>query len=73
MLERIKLTAKKVVVMEEGVDSLGLRISAALAPLPVVRMCVPSKPLVQASVSQQRQLCGLTAEALEAYLKEATY
>jgi deoxyxylulose-5-phosphate synthase len=45
MLEQVKRTAKKVVVMEEGVDCLGLRVSAALSPIPVIRMCVPNDPV----------------------------
>ena len=65
MLSRVRQTAKRVVVMEEGVDCLGLRISAALSPIPVVRMCVPSDPVSQACVNHQRQFCGLTAELLE--------
>ena len=65
MLDRVKQTAKRVVVMEEGVDCLGIRILAALSPIPVVRMCVPSDPVSQACVNHQRQFCGLTAELLE--------
>ena len=70
MLERIQKTAKRVVVMEEGVDCLGLRVNAVLSPIPVVHMCVPNEPVSQASVNHQRQFCGLTAEALEQYLTE---
>ena len=65
MLRRVTQTAKRVVVMEEGVDCLGLRVSAALSPILVVRMCVPYDPVSQACVNHQRQFCGLTAELLE--------
>ena len=70
MLSRIGKTAKRVIVMEEGVDCLGLRVSAALSPVPVVRMCVPNDPVSQACVNHQRQHCALTAEALEQHLAE---
>ena len=70
MLEQIKHTAKRVVVMEEGVDCLGLHVSAALSPVPVARMCVPNDPVSQACVNHQRQFCGLTADALEEILLE---
>jgi len=70
MLSLVKSAAKQVVVMEEGVDCLGLRVSAALSPVPVARMCVPSDPVSQACVNHQRQFCGLTAEALEECLLE---
>jgi 1-deoxy-D-xylulose-5-phosphate synthase len=70
MLSRVKQTAKRVIVMEEGIDCLGLRVNAALSPVPVVHMCVPSDPVSQACVNHQRQFCGLTADALEENLKE---
>ena len=68
MLDRIRQKAEHVVVMEESVDSLGLRIAAELSPIPVIRMNVPSDPVSQACVNHQRRFCGLTAEALEANL-----
>jgi len=70
MLECIRRTAKRVVVMEEGVDCLGVRVASALAPMPVARMCVPQTPVTQAPVHRQRQFCKLTAEELERQLTE---
>lgn len=70
MLARIKRTAKQVVVMEEGVDCLGLHVHAVLSPVPVVHMCVPNDPVSQACVNHQRQFCGLTPELLEQHLTE---
>lgn len=70
MLSRVKACAKRVIVMEEGVDCLGLRVSAALSPVPVVRMCVPDDPVSQACVNHQRQFCALTPEVLEQHLLE---
>lgn len=70
MLSRVKACAKRVIVMEEGVDCLGLRASAALSPVPVVRMCVPDDPVSQACVNHQRQFCALTPEVLEQHLLE---
>jgi len=70
MLNAIKKTARRVIVLEENVDCLGLRITAELSPIPVVRMCAPCVPAQQANVSHQRVCCGLTAEALEANLLE---
>ncbi|MEA4913892.1 MAG: 1-deoxy-D-xylulose-5-phosphate synthase [Christensenella sp.] len=70
MLEQVKRTVKKVVVMEEGVDCLGLRVSAVLSPIPVTRMCVPNDPVSQACVNHQRQFCGLTTDALIENLTE---
>ena len=70
MLDEIRNKARRVVVLEESVDCLGLRIAAELSPVPVVRMCVPCLPASQATVNHQRSCCGLTAEALEANLLE---
>ena len=70
MLRRVKQTAKRVVVMEEGVDCLGLHVHAVLSPVPVVHMCVPNDPVSQACVNHQRQFCGLTPELLEQHLTE---
>lgn len=68
VLQSIRKKSKLVIVMEESIDCLGLRLAAELAPIPVVRMCVPDDPVEQACVNQQRQHCGLTAEALERIL-----
>ena len=65
LLETIQKTAKFVVVMEEGVDCLGLAVTAAVAPVKVERMNVSCAPVTHASVSSQRERCGLTAAALE--------
>ena len=70
LLEEIRRVSKRVVVMEEAVDCLGVRLSAELSPIPVVRMCVPCVAVAQATVSHQRMSCGLSAEALEAALSE---
>lgn len=70
MLAEVQKTAKRVVVMEEGVDCLGLHVSAALSPIRVARMCVPNDPVSQACVNHQRQFCALTAEVLEGHLTE---
>lgn len=69
-LEQIRRVSKRVVVLEESVDCLGVRLAAELSPIPVVRMHVPCSPVSQATVSHQRVCCGLTAEALEANLLE---
>lgn len=70
VLDEIRRVSSRVVVIEESVDCLGLRLTAALAPIRVIRMCVPNTPLAQAGVSRQRQICGLSAESLEAKLLE---
>ena len=70
MLEEVKRTSRRVIVIEENVDCLGIRLSAELSPIPVERMRVPCSPVSQATVSHQRVCCGLTAEALEANLLE---
>ena len=58
MLSELKRRAKRVIVMKENVECLGLKIAAALSPVPVVRMCVPDSPVMHACVGRQRDLCG---------------
>lgn len=70
LLDRLGREAKRVIVMEENVDCLGMRIAAALSPIPVVRMCVPDTPVMHACVGRQRDCCGLNAETLERHLQE---
>lgn len=70
LLDRLEREAKRVIVMEESVDCLGMRIAAALSPIPVVRMCVPDTPVMHACVGRQRDCCGLNAETLERHLQE---
>lgn len=72
-LEAVKQTAKLVVVMEEGVDCLGFAVTAAVAPVKVIRMNVSyMEPVTHATVNSQREHCGLTACALEQCLTEKT-
>ena len=70
LLDKLGKQAKRVIVMEENVECLGLKIAAALSPVPVVRMCVPDRPVMHAGVGRQRDLCGLNAETLERHLLE---
>lgn len=72
-LQAVKEKAKLVVVMEECVDCLGLAVTAAVAPVPVVRMNVSCmEPITHATVNSQRERCGLTAYALEQALMGKT-
>jgi 1-deoxy-D-xylulose-5-phosphate synthase len=70
LLAELKDRVKRVIVMEESIDVLGLNVTAALSPIPVIRMCVPDRPVTHASVGSQRDCCGLNAETLERYLRE---
>ncbi len=72
MLGRVRSGAKRVVVVEDGVDCLGRAVAAELSGMAVVRMCVPDgRPVPQGSVAEQRVMCGLTAEALRHAILEA--
>ena len=64
MLARLKSACKRVVVVEDGVDCLGKAVAAELSPRIVVRMHVPDRPIAHATVSEQREECGLTEDAL---------
>ena len=73
MLEQVKQAARRVVVIEDGVDCLGKAVAAYLQGVEVVRMHVPhERPVPQGTVAQQREMCGLTTEALRKALLEGS-
>ncbi len=72
MLLRIKNRCTRAVVVENGVDCLGRAVAAELAPVPVIRMHVPNRPIAHATVNEQREECGLTEDALRKAILEGT-
>ena len=70
MLRRLQNDCKRVVVIEDGVDCLGKAIAAELSPMDVRRLHVPSMPVMHATVQEQREACGLTADALKRAITE---
>ena len=70
MLERIKKTAKRVIVAEEGVVSFGMALSRALYPLPVTCIGLPVAPIPQGSVAQQRTRYGVAAADIARAIEE---
>ena len=63
--------SKRVIVLEECVDCLGKAVAAEATDCRVIRMCAPDRPIPQATVAEQREMCGLTAERLTALIREA--
>ena len=70
LLAEIRGRAKRVVVVEESVDCLGKAVAAELSGVPVTRLCVPDRIIKQATVTEQRAECGLTAADIERAVKE---
>lgn len=62
MLERVRNTAKRVVVVEDGIDAFGKDIAPRLPDIDVIRLHVPDEPVHHATVNEQRLLCGLTSD-----------
>ena len=60
MIERLKKMAKRVVVVEDGIDAFGKALAARLPGLDVCRLHVPDEPIHHAALDEQRALCGLT-------------
>ena len=73
MLAEVARTAKRVIVMEEGVDCLGRLVAEELSgsAIPIERICVPDEPIRQASIAEQREYCGLTEEHLREVIGES--
>ncbi len=67
-LDLLAREAQDVITIEDGVADLGLgaRITMRLngSGVRVHRLGVPNKPILQASVTQQRELCGLSEEQI---------
>lgn len=70
MLTRIANAAKRVVVVEDGVDAFGMSVAVRLPDCRVTRIHVPDRPIQHASVAEQRAECGMTVEAIRAALTE---
>lgn len=60
LLEEIRRTAERVVVVEECADCLGKAVAAELDGIRVTRMNVPDRIISHATVAEQRAECGLT-------------
>ncbi|MEG1525167.1 MAG: 1-deoxy-D-xylulose-5-phosphate synthase [Clostridia bacterium] len=72
LLQSIAEQAKRVIVIEDGIDCLGKTIAADLRGCEVIRMHVPDIPVQQASISEQLEYCGLTAEKLSEAIRRST-
>lgn len=62
MLARLSRVAKRIVVVEDGIDAFGKDMALRLPGIDVVRLHVPEEPVHHATVAEQRVLCGLTSD-----------
>jgi 1-deoxy-D-xylulose-5-phosphate synthase len=62
MIMRLSTVAKRVVVVEDGIDVMGKEIALRLPGIEVVRLHVPEELVQHATVAEQRVLCGLTSD-----------
>lgn len=69
-LETLRAGARRVLVLEDGIASFGIRMKAALSPLPVRVFGVENQPVMQGTISQQRERFGMTADALRRAILE---
>lgn len=69
-LTALRAHTKRVIVLEDGVVSFGLRMRAELSPLPVIALGVANEPVEQGTVAEQRERYGLTAQALRRLILE---
>ena len=72
LLAAVGAQAKRVIVVEECVDCLGKSVMAALPGTPVTRLHVPDRPIRHATVTEQREECGLTTAAILQAIREET-
>lgn len=72
MLTYFRENGTRLLVLEENTVSLGQKLALSANPCRVRSIALPTEPVVQASVSRQRERYGLTEEAVTAVLRELT-
>lgn len=64
VLSQLRENCRHIITIEDSVVHFGDQVALAVAPVRVTRMGVPNRPIVQASVAQQRAACGISREDL---------
>lgn len=71
LLETLRAQCRHVITVEDAVVSFGKSVALRLSPLPVTQIGVRDEPVPQATVAQQRAICGMTRADIAAAVKEA--
>jgi len=64
VLADLRASCKHIITVEDSVISFGHRVALETEPVRVTRLGVPNRPVVQASVEEQRKMCGMSREDL---------
>ena len=70
VLETFRAQGTRLLVLEESVAAVAPRIALRCSPCVVRSLAIPNQPIAQGTVAQQRSRFGLTAEGVEAALRE---
>ena len=71
LLETLKAQCRHVITVEDAVVSFGKSVALRLSPIPVTQIGVRDEPVPQATVAEQRAICGMTRADIAAAVKEA--
>lgn len=70
LLATLKRNGTRILVLEESIEAIAPRVALACSPCVVRSLAIPNQPVAQGTVAQQRSRFGLTAEGVEAALRE---
>ena len=71
MLDYLEEHCKHIIVVEENTLALGSKVRMYLKRPEVTCLCVPNTPIPHASVTEQREMCGLSREDIKNAVLEA--
>ena len=64
LLEQLRRTCHHIITIEDSVVHFGNQVALSVAPVRVTRLGVPNRPVAQASVAEQRRVCGMSRDDL---------
>lgn len=71
LLKEMKEKCRRIITVEDRVNTLGAIVASRVMPVPVTALCVPNTPIRQATTEQQRVFCGISADNIRKAVLEA--
>ena len=71
LLKEMKEKCRRIITVEDRVNTLGAIVASRVMPVPVTALCVPNTPIRQATTEQQRVFCGISADDIRKAVLEA--
>ncbi|MBQ6425954.1 MAG: 1-deoxy-D-xylulose-5-phosphate synthase [Clostridia bacterium] len=71
LLKEMKEKCRRIITVEDRVNTLGAIVASRVMPVTVTALCVPNTPIRQATTEQQRLFCGISADDIRKAVLEA--